>query len=83
MSEEKKEEKAPEAIIRRIIETTAFDPERGTYRAIDIRFEYPEGVFHDILIPKEEYTPELAEKKVREWIEKYGVLVGRRISSSS
>jgi len=77
------EKKAPEAIIRRIIETTAFDPERGTYRAINVRFEYPEGVFHDILIPKEEYTPEEAERRIREWIEKYGVLVGRRISSSS
>jgi hypothetical protein len=70
-----KEEFVPRIV--RIFETTAFDPEKGTYRAVDIRFEYPEGVFHDILVPMDEYKgPEDAKKRVKEWIEKYGKAIG-------
>jgi hypothetical protein len=63
--------------IVRVFETVGFDPERGTYRAVDIRFEYPEGTYHDLLIPLEEYKgPEDAKKRVKEWVEKYGRAIG-------
>jgi len=66
-------------IIRRIYETTAFDPERGTYRAVVIRVEYPPGHFHDITVPKEEYDPEKVPEYVKDWLEKYGKWVGKKI----
>ena len=67
----------PQANIVRIFETIAFDPERGTYRAVDIRFEYPPGQFHDIYVPIDEYKgPEHAKQLVKEWIEKYGKALG-------
>ena len=67
----------PQARIVRIFETIAFDPERGTYRAIDIRFEYPPGQFHDIYVPIDEYQgPDHAKQLVREWVEKYGKAIG-------
>jgi len=86
------EVKAP--IIRRIYETTAFDPERGTYRAVVIRIEFPPGQFHDITVPKEEfppgqfhditvpkeeYDPEKVPEYVKEWLQKYGIWVGKEI----
>jgi len=71
------EVKAP--IIRRIYETTCFDPERGTYRCVIIRVEYPEGHFHDITVPKDEYHPEKVPEYVKKWLEKYGRWVGEKI----
>ena len=71
------EVKAP--IIRRIYETTSFDPERGTYRAVVIRVEYPAGTFHDITIPKDEYNPEKVPEYVKEWLESYGKWVGKAV----
>jgi len=66
--------KAP--IIRRIYETTAFDPERGTYRAVIIRVEWPKGNFHDITIPVDEYDPDKVMDYVKDWFEKYGRWLG-------
>jgi len=71
------EVKAP--IIRRIYETTSFDPERGTYRAVVIRVEYPPGTFHDITIPKDEFNPKKVPDYVKEWLETYGQWVGKVI----
>jgi len=71
------EVKAP--VIRRIYETTAFDPERGTYRAVVIRVEFPPGQFHDITVPKSEYDPEKVPEYVKEWLAKYGKWVGSKI----
>ena len=71
------EVKAP--IIRRIYTTTAFDPERGTYRAVVIRIEFPPGRFHDITVPKEEYDPEKVPEYVKEWMQRYGIWVGKEI----
>ena len=75
------EEKKPKAKIIRVFETVAFDPEKGSYRAVDVRFEYPigSGNYHDITIPLEEYTPEEAERRVREWVQKYGSLMGKEL----
>jgi len=39
--------------VRRVYTTTTFDPERGHYRAVAIRIEFPEGHFEDIYIPQE------------------------------
>jgi|GEM_PF-6107227 len=72
-------EKVVAPIIRRIYETTAFDPERGTYTAVVIRVEYPEGQFHDITVPKEKYNPEKVEEYVKEWLSKYGKWVGKKV----
>ena len=71
----------PKARIIRIFEISAFDPERGTFRGVNIRFEYPvgSGNYHDIVIPLEEYTPEEAERRVREWIQKYGGIIGKEL----
>ena len=74
MAEE--EVKAP--IIRRIYETTLFDPERGTYRAVVITVEV-NGTFHDITIPKDEYHPERVPEYVKEWFEKYGKWIGKSV----
>ena len=71
------EVKAP--IIRRIYETTSFDPERGTYRAIVIRVEYPPGNYRDITIPKDEYNPEKVPEYVKEWFERYGKWEGKAV----
>ena len=71
------EVKAP--IIRRIYETTAFDPERGTYRAVVIRIEFPPGQFHDITVPKAEYDPEKVPEYVKRWLEQYGKWVGKEV----
>ena len=75
------EEEKPKARIIRIFEISAFDPERGTFRGVNIRFEYPvgSGNYPDIVIPLEEYTPEEAERRVREWIQKYGGIVGKTL----
>jgi len=69
------------ARIIRVFETVAFDPERGSYRAVNVRFEYPvdSGNFYDVLIPWEQYSPEEAERRVREWVQKYGRLMGREL----
>ena len=72
MSEEK-------PVIRRIIETVAFDPERGTYRAVEIRIEYPKGVYHSILIPIEEYDPDKVDEYVKNWLKRYGKWIGKSI----
>jgi len=69
--------KAP--IIRGIYETSAFDPEIGTYRAIVIRVEYPKGSFHDITIPKAEYEPAKALDYVKEWFETKGKWLGKTV----
>jgi len=61
--------------IRRFWHTVAFDPERGHYRAVSIRIEYPKGQYHDILIPEAEYSPRVALERVKEWVERYGVLL--------
>ena len=74
---EEKEVYAP--IIRRIYETTAFDPERGTYRAVVIRVEYPPGAFHDIYVPAEEYDPDKVPEYVKRWLERYGRWVGQKV----
>ena len=75
------EEKKLKAKIIRVFETVAFDPEKGSYRAVDVRFEYPigSGNYYDIVIPFEEYTPEEAERRVREWVQKYGSLMGKEL----
>ena len=75
------EEEEPKAKIIRVFETVAFDPEKGSYRAVDVRFEYPvgSGNYYDIVIPFEEYTPEEAERRVREWVQKYGSLMGKEL----
>ena len=75
------EEEKPKARIVAVFETSAFDPEKGTYRAVNVRIEYPigSGRYHDILIPVEEYSPEEAERRVREWVEKYGSILGREL----
>ena len=65
--------------IVRIYETTAFDPERGVYRAVVIRIEYPKGHYHDIYVPLEEYDPDKVDEYVRNWIKRYGRWVGREI----
>ena len=78
MSPEQKSEK-PKPKILRVYESWAFDPERGSYRAVFVRFEYPPGQIHDIPIPKEEFTPEEAERRVKEWVRSYGVLIGKEI----
>jgi len=75
MTEKGSEEKFKPRIVR-VYETITFDPERGTYRAVNVRFEYEPGRFEDILIPKDEYTPEVAKAKVREWLERYGAIIG-------
>jgi len=62
--------------ITRVFETTAVDPERGTYRAVNVRFEYAPGRYEDLLIPLEEYSPDEAKRRVKEWCEKYGVVIG-------
>lgn len=59
-------------VVRRIYETTAFNAERGTYKAVVIRVEYPKGNYHDIVIPAEEYDPEKVPEYVKEWLIKYG-----------
>ena len=66
-------------IIRRIYETTAFDPEKGTYRAVVIRVEYPRGVFHDIYVDVNAYDPNKVEDYVRSWLSRYGRWVGKEI----
>lgn len=66
-------------VIRRIYETTAFDAERGTYRAVVIRVEYPPGSFHDITIPKDEYDPEKVPQYVSEWLSQYGKWLGKSV----
>jgi len=71
------EVKAP--IIRRIYETSVFDPERGTYRAVIIRVEWPPGSFHDITVPVEEYDPEKVDYYVKSWFEKYGKWIGKKV----
>ena len=74
-------EEKPKAKIIRVYETVTFDPEVGTRKVVDVRFEYPvgSGNYHDITIPLEEYTPEEAERRVREWVEKYGSIVGKTL----
>jgi len=75
------EEEKPKAKIIRVFETVAFDPEKGSYRAVNVRFEYPvgSGNYYDIVIPLEEYSPEEAERRVREWIQKYGAIMGKEL----
>ncbi len=67
-------------VIRRIYETTAFDPEKGTYRAVVIRVEFPPGQFHDITVPKAEYDPEKVPEYVKEWLNSYGKWVGKKVA---
>jgi len=62
--------------IVRIWETTAFDPERGHHRAVNVRFEHSPGRYEDILIPVDEYSPEEARRRVKEWIEKMRPALG-------
>ena len=71
------EVKAP--VIRRIYETTCFDPERGSYRCVIIRVEYPQGLFHDITVPKDSFDPERVPEYVKKWLEQYGRWVGKSI----
>jgi len=66
-------------MIRQIYETTAFDPERGVYRAVAIRVELPGGIIRDILIPADEYNPELVDHYIREWWSKYGKWLGKQL----
>jgi len=66
-------------VIRRIYETTAFDPEKGTYRAVVIRVEWPKGVFHDIYVDVNEYDPNKVEDYVKNWLSRYGRWVGKEI----
>jgi len=67
-------------VVRRIYETTTFDPERGTYRAVVIRVEFPPGQFHDIVVPKDEYDPNKVPEYVKKWLEQYGRWVGKKIT---
>lgn len=81
MAEEKPEvkEEKPRARIVRIFETVCFDPERGTYRCVDIRVEYPPGQYHDIYIPVEQYDPDKVPEIVAEWKRRFGELIGREV----
>lgn len=65
--------------IHRIYETVAFDPERGTYRAVVIRVEYPKGRYHDIYVPADEYDPNKVPEYVKQWLERYGKWAGKTI----
>lgn len=67
-------------VVRRIYETTAFDPERGAYRAVVIRVEFPPGQFHDITVPKSEYDPNKVPEYVKAWLENFGRWVGQKVS---
>ena len=73
------EEKKVYPIIRRVYETVAFEPEKGTYRAVCIRVEYPPGTFHDIYVPLEEFDPEKVEEYVKNWLKRYGRWVGKEV----
>lgn len=73
------EEKVVAPIIRRIVETTCFDPERGTYKCIEIRVEVPGAGIHSIYIPAEEYDPNKVPQYVKEWYEKYGKWIGKAV----
>jgi len=71
------EEKKFRPVITSITETTAFDPEIGAYRAFRVRFEYPRGRYNDLFIKLEEYSPEEAVRRVREWVKRFGRIIGR------
>jgi len=73
------EEAKPKVKIVRIFETVAFDVQKGTYRAVDIRVEV-NGHFADILIPKDEYDPSKVQDYVKEWWERQGRWIGAEIS---
>ncbi|RLE49024.1 MAG: hypothetical protein DRJ18_00665 [Candidatus Methanomethylicota archaeon] len=72
-TEEARKGKAKLKVLR-VFESVVFDPERGPIRVVTIRFEYPPGHLNEINIPKEEYTPEIAKERLKEWVEKYGPL---------
>jgi len=66
-------------IIRRVYESTCFDPERGTYRCVIIKVEYPQGNYHDITVPADEFDPDKVPEYVKNWLTKYGKWVGKKI----
>ena len=66
-------------VIRRIYESVAFDPEKGTYRVVVIRVEYPPGYYQDITVPADEYDPNKVPEYVRKWFEKYGKWTGKSV----
>jgi hypothetical protein len=74
--------KSPEKPHLRIVDirdTVIFDPERGSRRVYEVRYELPNKNVRSVFIPVEEYTPDEALRRVREDYEKFGKLLGMEL----